>query len=89
MPETKQLTLPITGMTCANCVAAVERNIKKEPGVESAMVNLSSERAAIVFDPALHKIVRTHPSLVPAAQAGVSLISNSIGTRRDDGLAWV
>jgi hypothetical protein len=28
MSETKQLTLPITGMTCANCVAAVERNIK-------------------------------------------------------------
>lgn len=25
MTETRQLTLPITGMTCANCVATVER----------------------------------------------------------------
>ncbi len=49
---TKQLTLPITGMTCANCVAAVERNVKKVDGVESATVNLSSERAAIAYDPA-------------------------------------
>jgi len=47
------MTLPITGMTCANCVAAVERNLKKVNGVESAMVNLSSERATVVFDPAV------------------------------------
>ena len=51
MSDTKQLTLPITGMTCANCVAAVERNIKKVDGVQVANVNLSSERATIEFDP--------------------------------------
>jgi P-type Cu+ transporter len=49
---TKSLTLPITGMTCANCVAAVERNLKKLDGVEVASVNLSSERAAVEFDSA-------------------------------------
>src|SRR5512133_2157157 len=53
MPETKQITLPITGMTCANCVATVERNLKKEKGVQGATVNLSSERATVEFDPAL------------------------------------
>ncbi len=37
-------------MTCANCVASVERNIKKVNGVETAAVNLSSERAAVTFD---------------------------------------
>ncbi|HUF37007.1 MAG TPA: heavy metal translocating P-type ATPase [Anaerolineales bacterium] len=47
---TKQINLPITGMTCANCVATVERNIKKVSGVESALVNLSSERAAVTFN---------------------------------------
>jgi len=50
MAATKQLTLPITGMTCANCVATVERNLKKLDGVNSAMVNLSSERATVDFD---------------------------------------
>lgn len=53
MAESKQLTLPITGMTCANCVATVERNLKKLDGVSSANVNLSSERASIEFDPSL------------------------------------
>ena len=53
MTTTKQLTLPITGMTCANCVATVERNLKKTNGVSSAVVNLSSERATVEFDPSL------------------------------------
>ena len=53
MPDTKQLTLPITGMTCANCVATVERNLKKVDGVNAAIVNLSSERATVEFDPSL------------------------------------
>jgi Cu+-exporting ATPase len=48
----KSLTLPITGMTCANCVATVERNLKKLDGVQVASVNLASERAAIEFDSA-------------------------------------
>ena len=52
MTDTKQLTLPITGMTCANCVATVERNLKKLDGVNTAVVNLSSERATVEFDSA-------------------------------------
>jgi Cu+-exporting ATPase len=38
-------------MTCANCVATVERNLKKLDGVDAAAVNLSSERATVTFDP--------------------------------------
>jgi len=52
MSNTKQLTLPITGMTCANCVATVERNLKKLEGMNTAVVNLSSERAMVEFDSA-------------------------------------
>ena len=53
MSKNKQLTLPITGMTCANCVATVERNLKKVDGVQIANVNLSSERATVEYDPSL------------------------------------
>ncbi len=52
MAETRQVTLPITGMTCANCVATVERNLKKLDGVSGAVVNLSSERALVDYDAA-------------------------------------
>ena len=64
MPETKHVTLPITGMTCANCVATVERNLKKVSGVQLANVNLSSERATVEFDPALAGI----PDLISRVQ---------------------
>lgn len=57
MTENKQIILPITGMTCANCVATIERNLKKLNGVEGAVVNLSSERATVAFDPAQLSLV--------------------------------
>jgi P-type Cu+ transporter len=49
---TKQITLPITGMTCANCAATIERNLKKLPATQNVTVNLASERASLEFDPA-------------------------------------
>ena len=48
MQEESKLTLPITGMDCANCAAAVERNIKKVPGVDQVNVNFSTEKATFV-----------------------------------------
>src|SRR5512146_578085 len=53
MAGEKQITLPITGMYCANCVTTIERNLKKVNGVQSAVVNLASERATVQYDPAV------------------------------------
>ncbi len=55
MSEEKQITLPVLGMTCANCVAAVERNSKKVEGVTDATVNFASEKVTFSYDPALVK----------------------------------
>ncbi|MDF0553457.1 heavy metal translocating P-type ATPase [Kamptonema sp. UHCC 0994] len=41
------ITLDVGGMKCAGCVAAVERQLKQQPGVISARVNLATEVAAI------------------------------------------
>ena len=50
MPEQK-ITLPIAGMTCANCAMNIERGVKKLHGVMDASVNFASEQASISFDP--------------------------------------
>ena len=47
----QKLTLPITGMTCANCAANIERVVKKLDGVAEANVNFAAENAAVSFDP--------------------------------------
>ena len=39
-----EITLPVTGMTCAMCVKNVERSLKKVEGVEQAQVNLATEK---------------------------------------------
>lgn len=85
MSEPKQLTLPITGMTCANCVATVERNLKRLDGVHSAVVNLSSERATIEFEPQLlgleDLIARVQRAGYGVATAEAELIIGGSGQR--------
>ena len=46
-----EIILPIEGMTCASCVNRIERFLKKTPGVETANVNLATERATVLVDP--------------------------------------
>jgi Cu+-exporting ATPase len=53
MSEEKQITLPVLGMTCANCVASVERNSKKVAGVTDATVNFANEKVTFRYDPAV------------------------------------
>jgi len=43
----KRIDIPVSGMTCAACSAAVERTLKELPGVKSAVVNLAAERATV------------------------------------------
>ncbi len=46
---TSQATLQIEGMTCASCVARVEKALLKVPGVVAATVNLATERATVLM----------------------------------------
>jgi Cu+-exporting ATPase len=43
--------MPVLGMTCANCVATVERSAKKVEGVSQAVVNFGSEKLTVTYDP--------------------------------------
>ncbi|WP_102127471.1 heavy metal translocating P-type ATPase [Deinococcus planocerae] len=47
----KTIELGVQGMTCASCVGRVERGLGKVDGVESASVNLATERATVTYDP--------------------------------------
>ena len=46
----KTKTLAIEGMTCAACSAAVERAVRKLPGVTEANVNLTAENLHLSYD---------------------------------------
>ena len=48
---TTQMHLPISGMTCASCVARVEKALRAVPGVSAASANLATESARIAAAP--------------------------------------
>ncbi len=48
--ETKKTVIPVKGMTCVNCAAAIQKDISKLKGVVSANVNFANEKAVIEFD---------------------------------------
>ena len=46
-----ELTLPISGMTCASCVSHVEGALKELPGISNVTVNLATNKASLSYDP--------------------------------------
>ncbi|MBI4186369.1 MAG: heavy metal translocating P-type ATPase [Chloroflexi bacterium] len=50
--ELKKASISVSGMTCASCVANVEQALKGVHGVEKAVVNLATGKAAVEYDPA-------------------------------------
>ncbi|XP_054648592.1 copper-transporting ATPase 1 [Dunckerocampus dactyliophorus] len=43
--------IQIRGMTCASCVANIERNLKNEPGIFSVLVALMASKAEVRYNP--------------------------------------
>jgi len=54
--DSREATIPVAGMTCTACAAAIERSLKKLPGVEIASVNFATEKATVKYDPAAVRI---------------------------------
>ncbi len=65
--EAGEINLRIGGMHCAACQTTVENAINKIPGVNLAAVNLTTERAAVKFDP---EIVDARQIIQAVEQAG-------------------
>lgn len=43
-------TFAVRGMHCASCVMVIEQSLKKVSGVESAVVNLATNKATVTYD---------------------------------------
>ncbi len=73
-PAESAISLPIEGMTCASCVARIERSLLEVEGVRSASVNLATECADIRADNSIDR-----KALIDAIEdAGYSVPSETI-----------
>ncbi|MBU0704041.1 MAG: heavy metal translocating P-type ATPase [Chloroflexi bacterium] len=82
MTEPTRLTLPITGMTCANCAATVERTLnRKVDGVVQASVNFATERATVEYIPGVASVA----AMVRAIEeAGYGVVQAAAEERMED-----
>jgi P-type Cu+ transporter len=51
MVESRKISAPVDGMTCASCVARVEKAISRVDGVKNVTVNLATEKATFEINP--------------------------------------
>lgn len=49
----QNISLPVEGMTCASCVARVEKTVTKINGISNVNVNLATEKVTFDYDPAM------------------------------------
>ena len=54
-PLAANIRLQISGMTCAACVASIERGLQSLPGVTAVSVNLLLNQADVRFDPKIQQ----------------------------------
>jgi len=76
-------TLSVGGMTCAACSARVERALRKLEGVESAVVNLATEKATVVYDTGTLRLSAIKEAII---KAGYQVIENTKGMVDEDKL---
>ncbi|MEK7396038.1 MAG: copper ion binding protein, partial [Candidatus Poribacteria bacterium] len=77
--EKKQITIPVSGMTCTSCVGTVEKALTDLPGVKSAKANLAVNTATVEFDPEkvttqdMEKAIKDVGYVVPWAEANLQI----------------
>ena len=62
--RTETVTLSVGGMSCASCVATVEKALNRLPGVKAATVNFAIEKAIVEFDPKVSPVPALEKAVV-------------------------
>ncbi len=69
----QEIKVGVRGMTCASCVARVERAIGRLPGVLSVSVNLATEKAFVEYLPDAVSLPRLHQAIREAGYEPVEV----------------
>jgi len=84
---TERIDLAVEGMTCASCVARVERKLKRAPGVAEASVNLATERATVAYDPGAASVADLIGAVEAAGYGAAPVVRESVEAAADDAAA--
>ncbi|NSW92561.1 MAG: copper-translocating P-type ATPase [Firmicutes bacterium] len=76
----RDITIPISGMTCASCAKAIERSINKLPGIKEVSVNFATEKARVAYDPSRTRISEIKDAI---SKAGYKALEVEAGEQID------
>lgn len=77
----REVSMPISGMTCASCAASVERAVGKLQGVEKVSVNFATEKATVVYDTNATRISEIKQAI---SKAGYKALEIEAGQQIDE-----
>ncbi len=77
----KEITMAVSGMTCAACARTIEKAVGKLEGVESGTVNFATEKATIQYDPARIRLSEIKDAI---AKAGYKALDAQVGSKTDE-----
>ncbi len=78
--NSQKITAPVSGMTCASCVARVEKSISKIDGIKNVVVNLASEKATFEIDESYTSLTQVKKAV---EDAGYKIDFSSLSNTKD------
>ncbi len=73
----REVTIPISGMTCASCARAIEKSISKLSGIKDVSVNLASEKARVVYDSSQVRLSEIKNAIIKAGYTPLEIEKTS------------
>jgi Cu+-exporting ATPase len=62
-PSERDLSVPVSRMSCASCVAHVEKALKELPGVSNVVVSLATNKASFRYNPQLANVAEVKQAI--------------------------
>jgi len=75
--KTRDIIIPIQGMTCSSCVMHIEKAVGALSGVNSIQVNIATEKADILYDPSKTRISEIKQAITKAGYTPLDIEAES------------
>ena len=73
----REVSIPISGMTCASCAKAIEKSISKLNGIKEVSVNLANEKARVVYDSSQVRLSEIKNAIIKAGYTPLEIEKTS------------
>lgn len=74
--DNREISIPISGMTCASCAKTIEKTVKKLDGVEAVDVNFATETANIRYNPSQVRMSEIYHVIIKAGYKPLEPVAN-------------